>query len=230
MTGRSGPVGRGGLMLKIDWDVLIKVDHGLVLRADVFRPPGTDKHPVLLTYGPYGKWLHFEDLYTDQCRRMAEHHPDVTAGSTNKYQNWQVVDPEQWRPDAGLPEADERRLGLGPPDADRRGARRQPPRLLRRLLEEPAGQRRVLALAHARLVEGHRPALLVGELGRAGSASAGKLRGIRALGVQAEMARGSRHRALDALLHGLRHRPAEEVLRPFPQERGHRVEAAAAGP
>jgi predicted acyl esterase len=51
---------------------------------------------VILTYGPYGKWLHFEDLYTDQWRRMAEQHPDVVAGSTNKYQNWEVVDPEKW--------------------------------------------------------------------------------------------------------------------------------------
>ena len=30
---------------------------------------------------------------------MAEKHPDVTAGSTNKYQNWEVVDPEKWVPD-----------------------------------------------------------------------------------------------------------------------------------
>ena len=25
-----------------------------------------------MTYGPYGKWLHFEDLYTEQWRRMCE--------------------------------------------------------------------------------------------------------------------------------------------------------------
>ena len=29
---------------------------------------------------------------------MAEKHPDVTAGSSNKYQNWEVVDPEKWVP------------------------------------------------------------------------------------------------------------------------------------
>ena len=80
-------------------DVPIRVDDGLVLRADVFRPLADGKHPVILTYGPYGKWLHFEDLYTDQWRRMVEQHPDVPAGSTNKYQNWEVVDPEKWVPD-----------------------------------------------------------------------------------------------------------------------------------
>jgi predicted acyl esterase len=31
--------------------------------------------------------------------RMAEEHPDVVAGSTNKYQSWEVCDPEKWVPD-----------------------------------------------------------------------------------------------------------------------------------
>ena len=90
-----------------------------MLQADVFRPLGTDKHPVILTYGPYGKWLHFEDLYTDQWRRMAEHHPDVTAGSTNKYQNWEVVDPEKWVPDGyACVRVDSRGAGRSPGHLD----------------------------------------------------------------------------------------------------------------
>ena len=71
--------------MRIDWDVSIAMDDGLVLRADVYRPTGAEKYPVILSYGPYGKWLLFEDLYTDQCRRMIEQHPDVSAGSTNEY-------------------------------------------------------------------------------------------------------------------------------------------------
>src|SRR5947209_6576486 len=85
--------------MRIDWDVPIPVDDGLVLRADVYRPVRDGKRPVILTYGPYGKWLHFEDLYTDQWRRMIAQHPDVAAASTNKYANWEVVDPEKWVPD-----------------------------------------------------------------------------------------------------------------------------------
>ena len=85
--------------MRIDWDVPIPVDDGLVLRADVYRPVRDGKRPVILTYGPYGKWLHFEDLYTDQWRRMVAQHPDVAAASTNKYANWEVVDPEKWVPD-----------------------------------------------------------------------------------------------------------------------------------
>ena len=79
--------------MRIDWDVPIRMDDGLVLRADVYRPLQAGKYPVVLAYGPYGKWLHFADLYTDQWQRMAVEHPDVPAGSTNKYQNWEVVDP-----------------------------------------------------------------------------------------------------------------------------------------
>ena len=85
--------------MRIDWDVPIPMDDGIVLRADVFRPPQAGKHPVILSYGPYGKGLHFADLYADQWRRMIEQHPDVPAGSTNKHQNWEVVDPEKWVPD-----------------------------------------------------------------------------------------------------------------------------------
>jgi len=83
----------------IDWDVPITMDDGLVLRADVYRPLREGRYPAILSYGPYGKWLHFEDLYTDQWRRMVEQHPDVPAGSSNRYQNWEVVDPEKWVPD-----------------------------------------------------------------------------------------------------------------------------------
>jgi hypothetical protein len=85
--------------MRIDWDVPIAMDDGIVLRADVYRPPGPGRFPVILSYGPYGKGLHFEDLYGDQWRRMVGPHPEVMAGSTGKYQNWEVADPEKWVPD-----------------------------------------------------------------------------------------------------------------------------------
>ncbi|HYM02107.1 MAG TPA: CocE/NonD family hydrolase [Stellaceae bacterium] len=85
--------------MRIDWNVPIAVDDGLVLRADAFRPIAEGRYPVILTYGPYAKGLAFQDGYASAWQRMAEKHPDVTAGSTNKYQNWEVVDPEKWVPD-----------------------------------------------------------------------------------------------------------------------------------
>lgn len=84
--------------MMIDWDVPIKMDDGLVLRADVFRPAKDGKFPVILTYGPYAKNLAFQDGYVTAWNTMATKHPDVTAGSSNLYQNWEVVDPEKWVP------------------------------------------------------------------------------------------------------------------------------------
>ena len=37
--------------MHIEWDVPITMDDGLVLRADIFRPPGDAKVPVLLVVG-----------------------------------------------------------------------------------------------------------------------------------------------------------------------------------
>jgi hypothetical protein len=84
--------------MRIDWDVPIGMDDGVVLRADVFRPIDEGRYPVLLSYGPYAKNLTFEQGYPDQWRIMCREHPDVPAGSTNQYQSWEVVDPEKWVP------------------------------------------------------------------------------------------------------------------------------------
>jgi len=85
--------------MRIDWDVPIEMDDGLVLRCDVFRPIKEGKYGVIMTYGPYGKFLHFDDAYHDQYVRMLEDFPEIGAGTSEKYQNWEVVDPERWVPD-----------------------------------------------------------------------------------------------------------------------------------
>ena len=85
--------------MRVDWDVPIEMDDGLVLRADVYRPDDGGRYPVLLSYGPYAKGLAFQEGYPSAWNRMAEEHPDVVAGSTNKYQSWEVCDPEKWVPD-----------------------------------------------------------------------------------------------------------------------------------
>ncbi|MEK9647466.1 MAG: CocE/NonD family hydrolase, partial [Alphaproteobacteria bacterium] len=86
--------------MRIDWDVPIGMEDGTVLRADVYRPPKTGKYPVILTMGPYGKGLAWQDeVYATTWELFSGAHPDAIAGSTNKYQNWETVDPEQWVPD-----------------------------------------------------------------------------------------------------------------------------------
>ena len=84
--------------MRIDWDIPIVMDDGLVLRADLFRPGVEGRHPVLLSYGPYAKGLAFQDGYPSAWQRMISEHPEVGSGSSGKYQNWEVVDPEKWVP------------------------------------------------------------------------------------------------------------------------------------
>ena len=85
--------------MAIDWDVPIQMVDGLVLRADVFRPIAPGQYPVLLSYGPYAKGLAFQEGYPSAWQKMVSEHPDVPHGSSNLFQNWEVVDPEKWVPD-----------------------------------------------------------------------------------------------------------------------------------
>jgi predicted acyl esterase len=85
--------------MRIDWDVPIRMDDGLVLRCDVFRPVKEGRYPVILSYGPYAKGLAFQDGYPSAWERMVAEHPDVAYGSSNRHQNWEVVDPEKWVPE-----------------------------------------------------------------------------------------------------------------------------------
>jgi predicted acyl esterase len=85
--------------MQIDWDASIEMDDGTVLRADVFRPVGDGEYPVILSYGPYAKGLAFQEGYKGNWARLIKAAPEVLAGSSNKYQNWELVDPEKWVPD-----------------------------------------------------------------------------------------------------------------------------------
>jgi predicted acyl esterase len=99
----------------IDYHVSIPMDDGLVLRADVYRPVEDGPYPVILSYGPYAKGLSFQEAYPAQWNKMARDHPDVLVGSTNKYQNWEVVDPEKWvRDDYVCVRVDSRGTGWTP--------------------------------------------------------------------------------------------------------------------
>ena len=101
--------------MHLEWDVPIEMDDGLVLRADVFRPDIGGRHPVILSYGPYAKGLAFQEGYPDQWRIMTSQHPDVAEGSSNEYQNWEVVDPEKWVPDGyAVVRVDSRGTGRSP--------------------------------------------------------------------------------------------------------------------
>jgi len=105
--------------MHIEWDIPIEMDDGVVLRADVFLPDRAEEYPVILSYGPYAKGLAFQEGYPDQWRLMTSQHPDVEAGSTNRYQSWEVVDPEKWVPDGyAVVRVDSRGTGRSPGHID----------------------------------------------------------------------------------------------------------------
>src|SRR5437773_1239846 len=84
--------------MKITWHQPIAMDDGIVLRADVFAPIAEGAYPAILTYGVYAKGLAYQEGYPHQWKKMVEDHPEILEGSTNKYQNWEVTDPERWVP------------------------------------------------------------------------------------------------------------------------------------
>ena len=91
------------------------MDDGLVLRADVFRPIGDGKYPVIMSHGPYAKGQAFQDGYKGNWARLIKAAPNVLEGSSNKYQNWELVDPEKWVPDGyAIVRVDSRGAGRSP--------------------------------------------------------------------------------------------------------------------
>ena len=66
--------------MRIVWDVPITMDDGLVLRADVFRPEADGQYPVIMTHGPYAKWLAFQDGFPRQWANLETEHPDALDG------------------------------------------------------------------------------------------------------------------------------------------------------
>ena len=84
--------------MRITWHQPIRMEDGLVLRADVSRPVEDVRCPVILTYGIYAKGLAYQEGYPLQWEKMVGDYPEILRGSTGKYQNWETTDPERWVP------------------------------------------------------------------------------------------------------------------------------------
>ncbi len=101
--------------MRIAWDVPVEMDDGTVLRADLFLPVAEGRYPAILSYGPYGKGLSFQEGYKTAWDIMCRENPDAVAGSSNRYANWEVVDPEKWVPDGyAVIRVDSRGAGRSP--------------------------------------------------------------------------------------------------------------------
>lgn len=87
-------------------DVAIPLRDGAVLRANVYRPNTSGFFPVILTVGPYGKDLHFEDFDPKAYAQIAEH---------GRYLNWETPNPDWWVPRGYVViRVDQRGIGASP--------------------------------------------------------------------------------------------------------------------
>jgi uncharacterized protein len=99
----------------IERDVPIPMQDGIVLRADVFRPPDIERAPVIMTMGPYGKGVAYQDAYAPEWEWLVARHPEVYEGSSCSYMVWETVDPERWVPDGyAVIRVDSRGAGRSP--------------------------------------------------------------------------------------------------------------------
>ena len=69
----------------IDRDVEIPMSDGLLLKADIYRPKTTQKVPIILAGGPYGKGVKYQEHYKRLWDSLVEMHPDVLKNSSKKY-------------------------------------------------------------------------------------------------------------------------------------------------
>ena len=61
----------------IERDLEIPMNDGLILKADVYRPETSNKVPVILAGGPYGKGVKYQEHYKRLWDSLVEMHPDV---------------------------------------------------------------------------------------------------------------------------------------------------------
>lgn len=82
-----------------------------IVRCNVFRPMSSidgNRHPVLVTYGPYGKDVHYSVFHASSFAEVPEEHHSAHSA-------WETPDPKFWtRHGYAIVRADEIGLGQSP--------------------------------------------------------------------------------------------------------------------
>ena len=68
----------------IERDIEIPMSDGIVLKADVYRPKTSNKVPVVLAGGPYGKGVKYQEHYKRLWDSLFEMHPNILKDSKKK--------------------------------------------------------------------------------------------------------------------------------------------------
>src|SRR5258708_20940500 len=80
----------------LDKDVAVPMRDGAELRANVFRPDGAGRFPVLMTLGPYGKDVHLKEFMPEAWAALQRRHPEILKASSCQHLAFQAPDPEMW--------------------------------------------------------------------------------------------------------------------------------------
>lgn len=84
------------LGMVIEKDVPVTLRDGHVVRANVFRPEGPGRWPVVMNYGPYGKDIHFSEFMPGVWEDLQANHRRDLAESSLKHLTFESADPEMW--------------------------------------------------------------------------------------------------------------------------------------
>ncbi|KAJ5984579.1 hypothetical protein N7481_006678 [Penicillium waksmanii] len=80
-------------------------DESGVVRVNVYRPKGSEKVPVLVTYGPYGKDIPYKDFHPQS-------YSEVNPEQRSEHSSWETPDPKYWTSQGyAVVRADERGTG-----------------------------------------------------------------------------------------------------------------------
>ena len=105
--------------MMLDKDVAIPMRDGAVLRANVYRPKGEGRFPVLMTFGPYGKDVHIKQFMPVAWELITTRHPEIMAASSCKHLVFETPDPEVWVPQGYIiVKVDSRGAGKSPGKLD----------------------------------------------------------------------------------------------------------------
>ncbi len=99
--------------MRIERDVMVSTRDGAPIAVDVFRPDGDEPVPVIASFGPYGKDVHWPDRFP--LYDMVDHNEDMV---------WETPNPHWWVPRGyALVRADTRGTGKSPGPLDLYGPR-----------------------------------------------------------------------------------------------------------
>lgn len=100
----------------VEKNMSIPLSDGTPLMCNVFRPDLPGYYPVIMSFGVYGKDIHFEDGFNPQWQKLKAVYPEIDQGdSSGEYLRWEVPDPERWVPDGFvIVVVDSRGSGMSP--------------------------------------------------------------------------------------------------------------------